>query len=89
MAFFMLCTTYILYSSALDQYYIGHTADEISERIRRHNSDHKGFTGKANDWELKYKEHFDTKEKAYQRERQIKAWKSRKMIERLVQSIPT
>ena len=74
---------YILYSKALDKYYIGHTA-HISERLRKHKTKHKGFTGKTNDWLIVYTEEFQTKEEAYQRERQIKNWKSRIRIEQLL-----
>ena len=51
--------TYILFSKSLNKYYIGSTSD-IQERIRKHNSNHKGFTGKTNDWELVYTEKFDS-----------------------------
>ncbi|WP_251834110.1 GIY-YIG nuclease family protein [Kaistella pullorum] len=40
---------YILYSKSLDQFYIGHTGEELKERLRRHLSNHKGFTAKAKD----------------------------------------
>ena len=36
--FFMPFYVYILHSSALDRYYIGHTGDDLSERLRRHKS---------------------------------------------------
>ena len=74
---------YILYSPAADRYYVGHTSEPIEERLRKHNSNHKGFTGKFNDWVLFYTERFATKREAYQRELQIKRWKSRKRIEKL------
>src|SRR5690606_6697987 len=80
----MPATFYILYSAALDRYYIGHTEDRLDGRIRRHNSDHKGFTGKARDWTPVFTEEFPSKIEAYARERQVKAWKSRTAIERLV-----
>ena len=73
---------YILFSEKLNRYYVGYTAD-INERVRKHNSNHKGFTGKTSDWELVYSESFETKEDAYAREREIKKWKSRKKIEEL------
>ncbi|MDP4263081.1 MAG: GIY-YIG nuclease family protein [Bacteroidota bacterium] len=79
-------TFYILYSSILDRYYIGFTGDELNERIRRHNSNHKGFTGGIGDWKVVYTELYKTKPEAYQREREVKNWKSRKMIERLIGS---
>ena len=74
---------YIIHSVIKDQYYVGHTND-IEERIRKHNSKHKGFTGKENDWRLVYSESYPTKETAYAREREIKKWKSRTMLERLI-----
>ena len=77
-------TFYILYSATLDKYYIGHTGDDISERLRRHNSSHKGFTGGLGDWEIVYQEVFDSKTLAYARERQVKGWKSRKRIVELI-----
>ena len=55
------------------------------ERIRKHNSKHKGFTGIASDWILKYSEKYASKSEALKRERQIKAWKSRIRIERLME----
>ncbi len=82
-------TIYVLFSKQRNRYYVGFTGDEIAERIRRHNTNHKGFTGGHGDWELKYSEVYPTKEAAQQREKEIKGWKSRKLIEKLVQSIPT
>ena len=75
--------TYILFSSSKNKYYIGHTGDELSERVRRHNSNHKGFTGGLGDWVIVYQEAFASKTLAYAREREIKSWKSRKRIEKL------
>ncbi|MDC7999645.1 GIY-YIG nuclease family protein [Aequorivita todarodis] len=75
--------TYILYSAKLDRYYIGSTED-ISIRLKEHLWEHKGFTSKAKDWELKYFESYTLKTDAAKRERQIKKWKSRKMIEKLI-----
>ena len=77
-------TFYILYSASKDRYYIGHTGDEMEERLRRHNSDHKGFTGKTGDWQIVYTELYTAKEEAYARERIVKKWKSRIMIEALI-----
>ncbi len=85
----MAYTLYILYSNKADKYYVGYTGDDIEERIRKHNTNHKGFTGGKGDWELKYQEIYTTKEEAMKRERTIKGWKSRVRIAQLVQSIPT
>jgi putative endonuclease len=80
----MLAIFYILYSSALDKYYVGHTIEPIEERLRKHLSDHDGFTSKAKDWALVYTEKFFCKEDAYRREREVKKWKSRTRIEKLI-----
>jgi len=75
---------YILYSVFRNKYYIGSTCDEISERLRRHNSNHKGFTGTTPDWVVVYTTLFETKTEALSLEKKIKKWKSRKMLEKLI-----
>ena len=77
---------YILYSVSRNQYYIGNTADDIKERLRKHNSNHSGFTGKVADWEIVYKEIYDSKKEAFRREREVKKWKNRKLLEKLIGS---
>ena len=74
---------YVLFSKKIDKYYIGHTGN-LKDRLKKHNTNHKGFTGKAMDWKIVYTEEYPTKEEAYFRERQVKRWKSRKAIERLI-----
>jgi len=78
---------YILFSPTKNRYYVGHTGDLLEERIRKHNSNHKGFTGGMGDWKLKYSECLSTKQEAAKREREIKNWKSRKLIEKLITRI--
>ena len=80
----MSASFYILYSGLLDRYYIGHTEDDMPERLRRHNANHKGFTGKTNDWTVVYMEKYPSKDDAYARERLVKSWKSRTMIQKLI-----
>ena len=77
---------YILYSKILDKFYIGHTAENLEERLRKHLSNHKGFTAKSKDWEIIYSETFETKSEAYKREMQIKSWKSKIKITKLIES---
>ena len=74
---------YILHSISIGKYYIGHTFD-LTDRLSKHNTHHKGFTGKVNDWELVYSEKYPTKIEAYARERQVKKWKNRNRIEQLI-----
>ncbi|MBL7875207.1 MAG: GIY-YIG nuclease family protein [Cyclobacteriaceae bacterium] len=78
---------YILYSQKANKFYIGHTTELMNERLRKHNSNHIGFTGKFKDWVNVYTETYATKEIAYAREREVKAWKSRVRIQRLIASL--
>lgn len=75
---------YILFSLGRNKYYVGYTGDDLTERLRKHNSNHKGFTGNKGDWILMYHEVYEIKADAVKRERQIKNWKSRKLIEKLI-----
>ncbi|MFI5154722.1 MAG: GIY-YIG nuclease family protein, partial [Chitinophagales bacterium] len=45
---------YILFSKALDSFYIGSTYN-LEVRLRKHLCHHRGFTGKSKDWEIVYK----------------------------------
>ena len=74
---------YIIYSQQLDKYYVGHTSN-LDERLKKHNTNHKGFTGKVNDWAVVYTEIYSTKELAYAREREVKKWKSKLRITKLI-----
>ena len=49
-----------------DTYYIGFTGDVITERIRKHTTNHKGFTGGIGDWIIKYTEVYPTKKKQHE-----------------------
>ena len=84
--FFMPFSVYILYSADRDKYYVGHTGDVLTERLKKHNSQHAGYTGKTGDWVVMYAESHLSKDAAYKRERGIKSWKSRKRIEKLIGS---
>jgi putative endonuclease len=74
---------YILYSSQLNQYYTGHSAD-LDDRLYRHVNSGSKSTKKASDWKIVYTEEFISKSDAYQREMEIKKQKSRKYIEWLL-----
>ncbi|WP_428982429.1 GIY-YIG nuclease family protein [Pedobacter punctiformis] len=77
--------TYILYSTLRNRYYIGCSSD-LENRIKTHNTNHRGFTGHTGDWIIVWKEVFSTRSEAIFRENQIKKWKSRKMVEKLINS---
>ena len=76
---------YIIFSSTLNKYYFGYTAD-LSKRLEDHNSGISTFTSKANDWILKYSEPFSSRELAMKREKEIKKKKSRSYLEWLINS---
>ena len=61
---------YILHSTHIDRYYIGHTSD-IQIRIERHNNGSSRFTARAADWELVYQEEYVTKGEAMKRENDL------------------
>ncbi|MFC6268245.1 GIY-YIG nuclease family protein [Frigoriflavimonas asaccharolytica] len=77
---------YILFSKALNKFYIGHTSENLDERLRKHLSNHKGFTSKTKDWEIVFFEEFSSKSDAYKRELEIKKWKSAVKIKKLIET---
>ncbi|OOG75210.1 GIY-YIG nuclease family protein [Algoriphagus sp. A40] len=82
----MPCFFYVLFSKSKDRFYVGHTCEALQERLRKHNSNHRGFTGSTADWTIVYSEEFSEKASAHSRERQVKSWKSRAKIEQLIHS---
>ena len=73
----------ILHSAKLDRFYIGFTSN-LEARFQKHLSNHKGYTSRAKDWEIVYSEKFESKIEAEKREKQIKNWKSKQMIIKLI-----
>jgi len=79
--------TYILQSESSGQFYIGSTED-LERRVAQHNA--LQYTGSKTTkrfqgpWKLVHAEPFPSRSQAVVRERQIKAWKSRKAIARLI-----
>ncbi|MCB9261856.1 MAG: GIY-YIG nuclease family protein [Flavobacteriales bacterium] len=75
---------YILHSDKLNGYYIGYTSLSVEERLYKHLHSKKGHTAKATDWKVVYVETYPTKQEAMQREKQLKAWKSKTRIIELI-----
>ena len=75
--------TYIIYSEIADKYYVGQTSN-VLERIKKHQNKNKGFTNQAKDWKIFYQKPFDSRSQAMAHEKEIKSWKSRKMIIKLI-----
>ncbi len=82
---FTMFYCYILFSETLNKYYVGSSVNLV-ERLRKHQTNHKGFTGKVADWKLLYQEEVPSKILALKREKEIKNWKSRIMIEKLIEN---
>ncbi len=76
---------YIIFSKKLDKYYVGYSED-IYVRLKQHNEGFSTYTSRANDWQIKYSEAFESRELAMKREKEIKNKKSRKYIEYLISS---
>jgi putative endonuclease len=74
---------YILQSQTTNRYYIGQTID-IEERLTYHNANYSKSLKNRGPWKLVYQEQHPTRSAAVQRERELKAWKDRAMLERLV-----
>jgi putative endonuclease len=79
-----MSTTYILYSTLLNKYYVGFTNGNVEMRLKKHLSAHSGYTAKAKDWIVVFIRSFDTSTEASAFERKIKGWKSSAMIAKLI-----
>jgi putative endonuclease len=80
----MIYQVYILYSKALDKFYVGQT-ENLKERLSSHAKKISTYTSRADDWQLVYTESYTTRQEAIQRERAIKSKKSRRYIDWLIQ----
>ncbi len=74
---------YILKSLKNNQYYIGCT-NNLVRRLNEHNKRFSKYTKGKGPWEITYKEEFYNLNEARKREKQIKSWKKRVAIEKLI-----
>lgn len=74
---------YILQSKSCGKYYVG-ISQNPETRLEYHNTVEKGFTSRYRPWEIVYRKEFEHKSLAISAERKLKSWKSKKMIERLI-----
>ena len=77
---------YVLFSAQLDRYYIGHTENSVTDRLKKHLGEHKAWTGRAKDWVVVFEEQHPDKSAAMRREREVKNWKSRARLKTLCAS---
>ena len=74
---------YLLYSDSLDKLYVGHTELLPEERLRKHLTNHDGFTARAKDWKIVFQKEYETKTLAYAEERRLKKMKSKKALKKM------
>ena len=74
---------YVLRSEQANRFYVGVSANPRL-RLKRHNTTSTGFTARYRPWSLVYQHFFPTKQEALAAERKAKAWKSKRMIQRLI-----
>ncbi|NOX67374.1 MAG: GIY-YIG nuclease family protein [Chlorobi bacterium] len=74
---------YILKSKSVDKFYVG-ISQNPERRLGYHNSFEKGFTSRYRPWEIIFTQKFISKEEALAAERKVKSWKSKKMINKLI-----
>ncbi len=74
---------YILKSQTADKYYTG-SSQNPQVRLRNHNTVEKGFTSRYRPWEIVFTKEYPSKALAQAAERKIKNWKSKKMVERVI-----
>ncbi len=79
MAYFL----YILKSKVVAKFYVG-ISQNPTLRLEYHNTIEKGFTSRYRPWEIVYTQEFRSKSEALVVEQKIKRWKSKKMIERIL-----
>jgi len=64
-------------------YYIGSTRD-VGVRVKRHNAGGSKYTKTKRPVELVYHESYNTRSEAVLREQQMKSWKNKKYIDKLI-----
>ena len=76
---------YILKSRDVDRYYIGHSADYV-KRLAEHNRRKVKSTKAFVPWNIIYLERLESKSAAFNREMQIKSYKSGEAFKHLIDS---
>lgn len=87
----MMFIVYAIFSELSEKIYIGQTID-IEVRLRQHNdmgNNHVGKYTKQNKgpWKLIYTESHNTRSEALKREKQLKSFRGREFIKKLIRNI--
>ncbi|MFH1171244.1 MAG: GIY-YIG nuclease family protein [bacterium] len=78
-------SVYILQSIRSRRYYIG-SAEDANKRLAQHNSGGVISTRLYKPWKIVYTECFQSRSDALKREKQMKSWKKRAAIEKLIRA---
>lgn len=65
------------------RFYVGHT-DDLEQRLEFHNTGQSHYTARKGPWRLVCCEEFSTRSGAMTREYEVKGWKSRVLIQKLI-----
>jgi len=77
---------YIIYNKQFDKFYIGQTCD-LEKRLKEHNMGLSRYTSKyPGKWILKYKESFNTRKEAMEREKFLKKQKNKNFYWKLIKA---
>lgn len=79
---------YILYSSALQKYYVGFSKSAAT-RLHEHRKEKKHWTSRADDWILVWKQEVGSVDEARALEKKIKSNGAKRFLERLGHSNDT
>ena len=79
----MFYTTYILYSSCYNRYYIGHT-NNLKFRLRQHNEYKSSWTKSYRPWIVIYQKNHKIRAAAMKEEKYLKSLKNKKRIEEYI-----
>jgi len=78
----MLIFVYVLKSLIAPKSYVGMT-DDLSRRLKEHNSGKHSYTKRHAPWEIIYKEEFNNYSDARKREKYLKSASGRKFLKKL------
>jgi putative endonuclease len=82
--FLVMYKVYVLYSKSYNKIYIGYSSN-LEERLRSHNElGTKGWTIRYRPWELLHSETFEDKSQAMKREKELKSYRGREYIRKLL-----